>query len=213
MIHAYDKCYLEPARVALGGMLDFAVYDLHFELAEFYQRFLSTSIAKRFGEGDFTLLVGKSGIELAYAVLEEAGISYERNTARPTANRSPEYWAGWALAYYQWETGLSFAEIENIFSIIEIVALYSPYHEMDIRHFCDKLNEAYRQKHPNTRLKDARLRAQLSQRQLADFSGVPLRTIQQYEQRQKDINKAQAETLILLARTLGCKPEALLNLF
>ncbi len=57
-----------------------------------------------------------------------------------------------------------------------------------------------------------RLRAQLSQRQLAEFSGVLIRTIQQYEQRQKDINKAQAETLILLARTLACPPEALLNL-
>ena len=66
MIHAYDKVYLEKARTALGRMLDFAVYDLKYEIEDFLGLFLVSGIAKRFGEGDFQLLVGMSGVELAY---------------------------------------------------------------------------------------------------------------------------------------------------
>ena len=57
MIHAYDKVYLEKARTALGRMLDFAVYDLKYEIGDFWGLFLASGIAKRFGEGDFQLLV------------------------------------------------------------------------------------------------------------------------------------------------------------
>ncbi len=43
------------------------------------------------------------------------------------------------------------------------------------------------------------------------MSGVPLRTIQQYEQRQKHINKAQAEYLVMLAKALCCEVDSLLE--
>jgi len=58
------------------------------------------------------------------------------------------------------------------------------------------------------RLRDA---ADLSQSQLAGESGVSLRSIQMYEQRNKDINKAQALTLAKIARVLGCAVEDLLE--
>lgn len=35
MTHAYDKVYLEKARAALGRMLDFAVYDLKYDITAF----------------------------------------------------------------------------------------------------------------------------------------------------------------------------------
>ena len=38
------------------------------------------------------------------------------------------------------------------------------------------------------------------------MSKVPVRTIQQYEQRQKNINKANAEYVITLAHVLCCEP-------
>ena len=126
-------------------------------------------------------------------------------------DRSEEYWTGWALAYYQWETSMSFAEITRYVPILDIQALYSPYHEMDIRQFCDKMNELYQAAKPETNLKLFRQRAGLSQRELAEQSGVPLRTIQQYEQRQKNINKAQAEYLVLLSRVLCCGMEDLME--
>ena len=84
------------------------------------------------------------------------------------------------------------------------MALYSPYHEMDIRQFVDKMNELYKTAKPETNLKHLRQKVGLNQRELAELSGVPLRTIQQYEQRQKDINKAQAQYLVMLAQVLCC---------
>ena len=211
MIHAYDKIYLDKARTALGRMLDFAVYDLKYDIEDFFALFITSGIAARFEKGDYSVIVGMSGVELAYKVLEL--VKGEENRIKPqyTADRSEEYWAGWALAYYQWDTALSFEEMVRAVPMKRILQMYSPYHEMDIRQFCDKMNELYRTAQPETNLKAFRQRSGLSQRELAEQSGVPLRTIQQYEQRQKSINKAQAEYLLMLARTLCCAMEDLLE--
>lgn len=211
MIYAYDRVYLDKARTALGRMLDFAVYDLNYNIAEFFELFLSSGIAGLFGKGDFTLLVGMSGVELAYKVLEQSKIEFERRKPLYTTSRSEEFWTGWVLAYYQWRTSMSFAEIVHYIPIKEIMALYSPYHEMDIRQFVDKMNELYRAAKPETNLKLRRQKADLSQRELAELSGVPIRTIQQYEQRQKNINKAQAESLVQLSQALYCDVDDLLE--
>lgn len=211
MIHAYDKLYLEKARTALGRMLDFAVYDLGREIDGFFGMFLASGVAARFETGDCAVLVGMSGVELAYEVLEQSGVQTKRVKPNYTVDRSREYWTGWALAYYQWETSLRFAEIVEYIPIRDVMGLYEPYHEMDIRQFVDKMDELYKTAKPETNLKLLRQKAGLSQRELGEFSGVPVRTIQQYEQRQKNINRAQAEYLTLLARTLCCATEDLME--
>lgn len=211
MIHAYDKLYLDKAQTALARMLDFAVYEMGYTLEDFFVLFLKTGLADRFGSGDYELLVGMSGVELAYSVLDEAGKSVQRKPVRYPAERSDVYWAGWALAYYQWDTSLSFAEITQAVPITEIAAMYTPYHEMDIRQFVDRMNELYLKDNPDTNLKRLRNAAGISQNTLAELSGVPLRTIQQYEQRRKNINKAQAEYLVMLAQALCCDVQDLLQ--
>ena len=211
MIHAYDKCYLEKARTALGRMLDFAVYDLKYDITFFFDLFIQSGTATRFENGDFELLVGMSGIELAYYVLEQADIEHSRIKPNPSFDRSEEFWTGWALAYYQWDTSLHFAEIVRYIPICDIMALYSPYHEMDIRQFVDKMNLLYKSAKPGTNLKLFRQKANLTQRELAELSGIPLRTLQQYEQQQKNINKAQARYLVILAKILCCKVEDLME--
>ena len=211
MIRAYHKVYLEKARTNLGRMLDFATYDLGYDPCEFFDLFMNCGLAERFGKGEFTLTVGMSGVELAYRVLELTKHQVEFPKPRYTADRSPEYWAGWALAYYQWETAMPFVEILEYIPLDDIIRMYTPYHEMDIRHFCDRMNELYRAANPETKLKQMRQRAGMSQSELAEQSGVPVRTIQQYEQRQKSINKAQAEYLIMLANALHCNVEDLIE--
>ena len=94
MIYAYDKTYLDKARTSLGRMLDFAVYDLHYDIEEFFQLFITSGIASRFASGEVSLLVGMSGVELAYEVLEQSNISFERIKPNYTINRSPEFWTG-----------------------------------------------------------------------------------------------------------------------
>ena len=192
-------------------MLDFAVYDLGYDLEDFFSLFIASGAARRFERGDFTLIVGMSGVELAYKVLELSGKEQERVKPRYTADRSEEYWVGWALAYYQWETALSFEEIVRCVPVKDIQCLYSPYHEMDIRQFRDKMTELIRVAKPETNLKLLRQKAGLRQRELAEQSGVPVRTIQQYEQRRKNINKAQAEYLVMLSKALCCTVEDLME--
>lgn len=211
MIRAYDKIYLDKARTVLARMLDFAVWELGYEIDEFFAMFIKTGLAKRFGEGDFTLLVGMSGVELAYKVLEMSNIDVKRIKVVYASERSKEYWTGWALAYYQWVTALSFREIIEVASLKDIRALYSPYHEMDIRQFVDKMNELYKHANQETKLKLIRKNAGLSQSELAELSGVPLRTIQQYEQRKKNINNAKVIYLIMIAKALVCNVDDLIE--
>ena len=198
MIHAYDKSYLSAAQKNLARMLDYLVNDLHYPLETAWQWFVTSELSARFEQGDCS-------------VLEQAGEVVPMQKPSYAYDRSPEYWTGWALAYYQWLTSLRFAEIEQAVSITKVRLLYTPYHEMDVRQFADKMNELYRAAKPETNLKAMRTLAGLSQSELAGQADVPVRTIQQYEQRQKNINKAQAETLLRLARALNCNVEDLME--
>jgi len=210
-MHAYDKLYLEKARVSLARMFDFAVHDLKYDINDFFELFLRSNLAGRFEKGESGVIAGKSGVELAYEVLKLEDT--ERIKPKYTSNRSEEYWAGWALAYYQWETALPFSQIVKYIPINTIVAMYTPYHEMDIRQFADKMNELYKTAKPDTNLKIIRKRVGFSQKELAEQTGIPLRTIQQYEQRQRNINKAAAEYVISLSKVLYCNPNELLELY
>ena len=122
-----------------------------------------------------------------------------------------EYWTGWALAYYQWRSGRSLPDIERLVPIGQVEQLYHPFHEMDISSFCMRMDELCSAAQPLTNLQQLRMQAQLSQRQLADLAGMPVRTLQQYEQRQQSINRARAEYVVSLARVLCCEPSDLLE--
>lgn len=219
---AYDEMYLSHAQRSLGSMIDFAVNGCGISLPKTYQTFLRNAIALRFGAGDPAIVAGRSGEELALEIMGDnafkavvpddvpGGIAHSASesiaSARwtPSESASPEYWTGWALAFYQWASGYTFEAIERRVSIEHIRSLYSPYHEMDVRHFCEEMDRLAHDAHPQTNLQARRLNAGLSQKQLAQASRVPLRTLQQYEQRQKNINHARADYLEQLARALGC---------
>lgn len=66
MIHAYDMTYLDKACTAMSRMLDFAVYNLKYEITDLFNLFPTSGAAWRFERGDYALIVGMSGVELAY---------------------------------------------------------------------------------------------------------------------------------------------------
>lgn len=211
MIHAYDKTYLANAQKNLAQMLDYMVNQLHLSLENAWNVFLMSEICTRFEQGDCSVIAGMSGTELAHTILSQTCIPEPKPEHSCSYSRSPEYWTAWSLAYYQWATGLRFVDIEQAVSITNVYRLYNPYHEMDIQQFVDRMNQLYRTARPDTNLKSLRILAGLTQSMLAGEANVPLRTIQQYEQRQKDINKAQADTLLRLARVLNCQVEDLVE--
>jgi len=211
MIHAYAENYLIHSRNNLGRMLDVGVNCFLYPLKEFYHLFLESSISWRFAHGEPNIVAGHSGIELAFEVLSAHDLPVPQQEVTIPCERSPEYWTGWALAYYQWRRCWSFQEIDSFVPIESICALYHPYHEMDILKLVEHLDEWYHIAHPESRLKAFRKAAKLSQADLAALSGVPLRTIQQYEQRNKNINASRADALLSLAQTLHCSPTDILE--
>lgn len=70
----------------------------------------------------------------------------------------------------------------------------------------------YNNRKEGTNLKTLRLNAGLSQSELAEISDIPVRTIQQYEQKQKNINAAKAETVVKLAKALNTSVEKLMEI-
>ena len=123
-------------------------------------------------------------------------------------------WIGEFYAYYQWYYNLEFEQITDKVTITSILLMYQKYHEMDIRQFVYGLDEmrACHHKRQVARLQEYRKRISFSQKELAEKADVPLRTIQQYEQKQKNINHARADYVIRLAKALYCRPEDLLEL-
>ncbi|MGM9569981.1 MAG: hypothetical protein ACI3XC_07870 [Phascolarctobacterium sp.] len=143
MSYAYDRVYLDKARIALGRMLDFAVYNLKYEISEFFDLFVKSSVAKYFCKREIEKITSKSGEELAYEVLDSNGINMLRIKPNYVSSSSEEYWTGWAVAFYQWQKGMSFAELVRHVPIDKITKLYATYHEMDIRQFCEKMDSMY----------------------------------------------------------------------
>ena len=211
MIHAYDELYLGKARMTLAWMFDYAVNGCRIEIEDFYRMFLMSSYAQRFETGNCSVVAGLSGVELAQRVIWEH--DEQRELPKPifSLDRSPEYWLGFYLSYYQWYNNLKFEQITSKVTIRDILLMYRKYHEMDVMHFVVALDEM-RQERQVARLQEYRKRICLSQRELAEKADVPLRTIQQYEQKQKNINHARVDYVIRLAQALYCRPDDLMEL-
>lgn len=211
MTTAYDESYLSRARITLGSMLHFAVYDLEREISAFYENFISSGLSRRFGHGEPKVTVGMSGAELANEVIYKTTGRECEICPTPIYDKSPEYWTGWALAYYEWYKNISFEEINRIVPITDVVRLYNPLHEADITKFVDIMDERIDKTLRRDRLARLRTYACLTQRALAENSGVSVRMIEQYEQGKKDLNKASAETVYKLSKVLGCTMEELIG--
>ena len=211
MTHAYNKSYLSNAKNRLAQFFDYTINDCKFNSDWTAMMFVQSGYAEQFERGNPAVLAGMSGIELAHRVINKIYKGKELPPQRFRDDKSPGYWAGWALAEYQLYTGKRFKDIFEYAPLSKIVSMYSIYHEMDITQFIDTLNQLYDKKDADTKLKQIRESRGLSQTELAVESGVHLRSIQMYEQKANDIDKAQAKTLYKLSRVLGCEIEDLLE--
>jgi DNA-binding transcriptional regulator YiaG len=173
--------------------------------------FITSGLSEQFGRGNPSVIAGKSGVELAVQTIE--AVTDEKITVAPVEldYRTKEYWAGWALAHYQWYTSMSFSAILRFLPFDDIIRMYPTLHEADISKFYSSADAIRIQKFPQTNLRRIRDIAGLSQAQLAAEANVSLRSIQMYEQRNKDVNRASAITLAKIAWVLDCDIEDLLE--
>ena len=212
MIRAYDEDYVASAQRILGDMMDFAVNTLEYDGDTFFTMFVISGLAQQFGNGNPGYVAGRTGCELAREVLRESGLKEPDVPDEMYMDKSPEYWSGWALAYYQWYTGRTFARIHKAVPIARIIDMYPTLHEADIMKFTAVMDEKLWDYYTETNLKRLRTGMGLSQRELAQLSGVAQRQIQLFEEKHRDINKAQAFTLFKLGKALHCNCEDLLEI-
>ena len=210
MTHAYDEIYLDDAMETLGGAVEYATLFCNIDGQEFLNLFIVSGISEEFGKGNVKYISGMSGIELARDVLENCGKKSSDIYELPYIDYPPEYWIGWILAYYQWHTGKTFENICKKISYETLNNLYGVLHEADPSKSVEVFDDIMKSK-VETNLARIRKAKGLSQSQLAKLTDVSIRSIQLYEQRKTDINKAQYNHLKALADILGCKPEDLLE--
>lgn len=211
MMRAYSEIYLNSATAIMAEMVDYAVNDQEVSGDDYMHMFIVSGIAKQFERGNPKYIAGKSGIEIADEVILKIKGNIKNTLIKLQENRTAEYWAGWALAQYQWYTAMQFDEIQRSLPFSYIVKLYPTLHEADITKFYEIADKHIAALNTQTNLKRIRNAAGITQDKLATESGVSLRSIQMYEQRNKDINKAQAITLAKISRVLGCEMEDLLE--
>ena len=211
MIRAYPEMYLPKAQAVLGEALDYAVNACGMSGEGFINMFIVSSVSKRMAVGEPALVAGKSGIEIAIDTVFEATGKILDIPPKESFFRSPEYWIGWAVAWYQWYSARSYGEIFQAISFMDLESMYGTLHEADVSKFAEIADELVRKCFPDTNLRRFRLLYGCTQEKLSRLSGVSLRSIQMYEQRQKDINRASAESLYRLSRVLGCTMEDLIE--
>ncbi len=210
-MRAYKETYLNNAAKIMGDMIDYAVNDCQLNGGLFFQMFITSGLAEQFEHGNPKIAAGMSGAEIAMHAMEAATGTKPSIEPLERDCRTPEYWAGWALAHYQWYTAMSFSAILRFMPFADVMRMYPTLHEADITKFYRTVEDIRSRECPQTNLKRIREAVGLSQARLAREAGVSLRSIQTYEQRNKDVNKAQAITLAKIARVLSCEVEDLLE--
>ena len=211
MMYAYNELYLNDARENLAVFFDYGVNVCEVEMDFLAELFIGLGYADKFERGDPGVVAGMSGVEMARRVILVAFPNKKFEEYTSARSRSDVYWAGWALADYQWVTCKRFKDIFDKIPFSEIVLMYKAYHEMSAENFIEDLNKRLDMIETEPRLKTIRENRGVSQSELAKLSGVNLRSIQMYEQKINDIDKAQAGTLYKLSRVLGCTVEELLE--
>ncbi len=211
MIHAYQEIYLNKVQTMLGDAFDYAINTCDISGSDFIKMFLVSSISKKIENGEYKYLIGKSGIEIVNEIVFETMGKELDNKQNEHFERSKEYWIGWAVAYYQWYSCRKYSEIFEAVSFDDLQNMYYTLHEADISKFVDSVDRRIKEHFPTTNLKRLRTICGYSQSVLAKKSGVSLRSIQMYEQRNKDINKASVETLYRISKVIGCTIEDLIE--
>ena len=213
-IHAYPETYLNDAMNNLGDMLDYAVNDCGYDASDFFDRFIISGVAKSFEKGSPKYVAGLSGPELASEVIYRTQGERLHQMVSDGIDKSPEYWAGWILAYYQWYRNERFSDLKwDGLDISKVLSLYNPLHEADPSKFVSVADGILQQNRARAESNLQQLRKQIgmTQKELAATAEVALRMVQLYEQRRQDIRKAEAATILRLAGVLGCEVEDLME--
>jgi len=200
--YAYSPFYLSKASRVLGNMLHYAILVYGMDGTDFWKRFIQSTIAEEFENGNPKYISGRSGVELFAEVMERTTGVTPKIEQIETYERSDVYWVGWMLAHYQWHSGRSFKTILETVPYEEVLGLYDTLHEADIQKSFEVMELHFDDS--ESRLRRLRKYCELTQGELAEKSGVSINTIRAYEQKNKELNKASMDIVLRLSKALKC---------
>ena len=138
------EVYTNIVQERLAVLFEIGVLLHGIPIDKFANDFACSKIGKAFENMDPIYVMGKSSSELY-------GLIYDENPNRMEvpSNHSLEYWVGWVLGYAQCVLKKSYTTLIRVFPCSELLNYYFPYHEMDIRQFCDKMDSLLQKKVEN----------------------------------------------------------------
>jgi DNA-binding XRE family transcriptional regulator len=211
---AYSELYLQDAMTNLGEFAEYAALAApELSLDDIFRMFIISGYSSRFEKGDPQVISGLSGTELFLRTVDICGYSKEKWPEPICSYETGEtYWCGYILAFYQWKKAKSFSTIISKVPVEYLLKTYPALHTVSEEKAYEVIEAAFSKNNTaSSRLQEYRKRLGLSQKQLADASGVNVRTLQQYEIGTKDLSKASLDKTIALSRVLNCKPDDIID--
>lgn len=139
-MRAYIEPYLRDVMRNVGVMSHFCVNEYGVSAERYSSLFARSEVARQISQGNPRYLSGLSGREMADMLMENEAESVRREGMTSCYRVSPEYWAGWALAYCHWTFGKSFEEMYAAGQTYErVLSMYHPMHEADVSKVAEAL--------------------------------------------------------------------------
>ena len=207
-MRAYNEVFVYDAMRCLGEMMEYGVNSCGVEPEVLFDMFIGLGYAESFGNGNIKYICGMSGCELAQRIISEGHIS-----TNPISDEVYEdaYWIGWILAYYQWSSSIPFRDIIKYISFEYLHRAYPALHTASEDKSVETFNKIICRAQKISRIQAARINYGYSQSELATAAGINLRTLQEYENRRRDINKASGSVLLRIAKAIACNIEDIME--
>lgn len=132
--------YLSDVQKNLGFFFQATLHNLNLPVDEVQRVFLASEIPAQIEFANPNYLCGKSGYELAILVFPQYEKKLLESIDEPFYPQA-EYWCGHVLAYYQWYSCKSFAEILGKYPLERILSDYRLMHEADITKMARAMDE------------------------------------------------------------------------
>lgn len=211
--HPYSADWLVRIIRTVGKAFEFAEKCLPGGWESFYANFARSSAAASLTGPHAMPAIGDSAIELVLDVNDDTSIdtllmNEQRLSKQETARL---HWMAEVAVRFQWESGLAFRNVYQALGCDRLKELSQRYGALAAADVVPYLFIEAPKEEASTNLARIRKERGFSQQALSQASGVSLRSVQQYEQRKKDINHAQVRSVLGLAKALGCTIEELLE--
>lgn len=203
---------LETLMENMGDAFSFVSINYQLDLDVFITNLFFSKILKEIEGLNPKYTTGISGVELALTMINKMGLNPDDQDLDYSRTDIVAYWTGSMLAYFQYVTQIPYSTILSLVKMNEISSLYYPLHEASEDKFVDVLLKIIGERKQISRLQARRKAMGLSQSELANYSGVNLRTLQDYEIKRKNINNASISILLKLSNALKCNVTDIIEL-